>query len=427
MDNLPDVAPQPYRMHNQIQRYAWGTSDEDAYIAELLGIEPEPGLPYAELWMGAHPKAPSAVEVSEGETISLDAWIAAHPYEILGEQVTERFGKLPFLFKVLSAGQSLSIQAHPTKAQAEALHEQDPEHYPDDNHKPEIAVALDRLTALLGFKPLRELVAALEDYPEMATFVGAAVTDGLKDAAANGERIADEAARRLTRQLFTNLIERATDDPDALAESVDVLARRLAASFDTLSEVETRFLELRQRYGSRDVGLFAMLLFNLVHLEAGEAIYTKAGVPHAYLGGNIVECMANSDNVVRVGLTPKYKDAVTLLRIVDTTPQEPEILEGATDVGAHGTTTIAYKTAAEEFEVRRWELAPGAVHRVETSSRPAVLLLTEGDAELVWETGEMRLSRGDSAFVPACLPRYTVRTGNGARLVWSGLPDLGSL
>ncbi|MGC9347168.1 MAG: mannose-6-phosphate isomerase, class I, partial [Anaerolineae bacterium] len=424
MEQLPDVAPRPYRMHNQIQHYAWGTTDEDAFISDLLGMEPEPGVPYAELWMGAHPKAPSAIEADGGETVPLDAWIAAHPHELLGQEVAERFGQLPFLFKVLSAGQSLSIQAHPTKAQAEALHEKDLEHYPDDNHKPEIAVTLDHLTALMGFKPLEELAAVLEDYPEMATFVGTAVADRVRDGvSANGEALADEAARRLTRELFTTLIERATDDPGALAEAVDALARRLAASLDALGEVEARFLELRQRYGSRDVGLFAMLLFNLVHLEAGEAIYTKAGVPHAYLGGNIVECMANSDNVVRVGLTPKYKDAETLLKIVDTTPQEPEVLEGAWDVKARGITAVVYKTPADEFEIRRWELAPGAEHTVNTSSRPAVLLLTEGEVEIVWETGRMRLSRGETAFIPACLPMYTVRTIDGARIVWSGVPD----
>ena len=141
MNQVPEVAPRPYRMHNQIQHYAWGTRDQDAYIAHLLGNEPEEGVPYAELWMGAHPKAPSTIELEDGRTVALNMWIKAHPNAILGREVAERYGKLPFLFKVLSAGQSLSIQAHPTKAQAEKLHARDPEHYPDNNHKPEIAVA----------------------------------------------------------------------------------------------------------------------------------------------------------------------------------------------------------------------------------------------------------------------------------------------
>jgi mannose-6-phosphate isomerase len=410
-------------MHNQIQNYAWGTREENAFIADLLGVEPAPGEPYAELWMGAHPKAPSIIELEGDQTVPLDAWIDKYPEEILGEAVTEHFGKLPFLFKVLSAGQSLSIQAHPTKAQAEILHKRDPEHYPDDNHKPEIAVTLDRLTALLGFKPLDELTTTLATYPELAAFVGRDIVERLANVVpADKTPDADQAAATLTRELFAALIERAMDDPDALAEAVNALARRLAADFDTLDEVEVLFLELRRRYGSRDVGLFALLLFNLIHLQAGEAIYTEAGVPHAYLGGNIVECMANSDNVVRVGLTPKYRDAETLLKIVDTTPQEPDILDGQSDPIAEGVTTVVYKTPAEEFEIRRWEMAAGSTHSVETDNRPAVLLMTDGEAEISWNSEGMRLSRGETVFIPACLPAYTLSAIDNARIIWSGVP-----
>src|SRR6516162_10200615 len=171
------VRARPYLMHNQVQNYEWGTHDDEAYIAALLGITPEPGKPYAELWMGAHPKAPSSVLVDRKQ-IPLDQWIAAHPQELLGATVAARFGKrLPFLFKVLAAGEALSIQAHPNKVQAKVLRENDPEHYPDDNHKPEIAIAIDALTALMGIKPFDELANSLWRYPEIAGFVGTELSD----------------------------------------------------------------------------------------------------------------------------------------------------------------------------------------------------------------------------------------------------------
>ena len=143
MSELTQITARPYRLHNQIQHYAWGTRDNDAFIPHLLQFDPEPGVPYAELWIGTHPKAPSQVELPDGSMMLLHDWIAQEPRAALGKAVHARFGGLPFLFKVLSAAQSLSIQAHPNKAQAETLHEQDPAHYPDDNHKPEIAIALD--------------------------------------------------------------------------------------------------------------------------------------------------------------------------------------------------------------------------------------------------------------------------------------------
>ncbi|HEY3342559.1 MAG TPA: mannose-6-phosphate isomerase, class I, partial [Anaerolineae bacterium] len=147
------ISARPYLMHNQVQHYEWGTHDGDAYIPQLLGITPQAGQPYAELWMGAHPKAPSTVVV-DGHDIPLDQWIAAHAQELLGHAVAARFDNgLPFLLKVLAAGEALSIQAHPNKAQARLLRASDPAHYPDDNHKPEIAIAIDSLTAVMGIKP----------------------------------------------------------------------------------------------------------------------------------------------------------------------------------------------------------------------------------------------------------------------------------
>jgi mannose-6-phosphate isomerase len=415
------IVPRPYALRNQIQPYAWGTRGEDAFIPQLLGRSPEPDTPYAELWMGTHPKAPSQVLVDAGAPVLLDRWIASDPEAALGVSVAASFGGLPFLFKVLSAGQSLSIQAHPNKHQAERLHARDPEHYPDDNHKPEIAVALDHLTALMGFRPYAELRAVLARYPEIAQFAGDRAAVLLPGDAP------DEAARTAAvRALFEALIRRSIDEPEALARAVDGMADRLDGAPGEPDERTQRFFALRDRYGSRDIGLFALYLFNLVHLDAGEGMFTQAGVPHAYLEGNIIECMANSDNVVRVGLTPKFRDAEALLEIVDPTPSEPQILTGMRDPAAiplaGEVRAETYTTPAPEFEVRRVTLRAGAVVDLPTGGRPAVLLVTEGAVTLAWPGGVEPAARGSSYFLPACMPTVFVRAGEVAEVFVAGVP-----
>jgi mannose-6-phosphate isomerase len=371
--------------------------------------------------MGAPPKAPSAVVLADGTPVPLDRWIAADPEAALGPSVAETYGGLPFLFKVLSAGQSLSIQAHPDQAQAERLHARDPEHYPDANHKPEVAVALDRLTALRGFRPYAELRATLARYPEIAQFAGDRAAVLLP-----GDAAGPEAQRAAVRALFEAVIRRAIDEPAALAAAVDSMAHRFQHAAVDLDERAERFLTLRARYGSRDVGLFALYLFNLVHLEAGQGIFTEAGVPHAYLGGNIIECMANSDNVVRVGLTPKFRDAEALLEIVDPTPGPPQILTGEPDPSvvtrAGAAETVVYRTPAPEFVVRRLTLDPGAAVELPTGRRPAILLVTQGPVTLAWPAGSEAAPRGRAVLLPACLPAVTLRAAQPAELFVAAVP-----
>jgi mannose-6-phosphate isomerase len=393
------VEPRPYRLENQIQHYAWGTHDGEAYIAHLLGIEPEPGLPYAELWMGAHPSAPSRVRVGR-RTVSLRRLIEQHPLEVLGAEVNEAFGStLPFLFKVLSAAESLSIQAHPNAAQATALHARDPEHYPDPNHKPELAVALSSLTALMGLRSYDRILASLDRYPELVRFLGEEVCARLwQNGAAR-----PEVQRRLVRELFAALVSGSIERAPALEAQLDALARRLSDTKGELEEEESLFLQLRREYAGADAGLFALFLLNLVHLEAGQGVYIGPGVPHAYMEGNIVECMANSDNVVRVGLTQKYRDAETLIEILDDRLGPVPILEAPAEVGA-----MVYRTPAREFQVSRWQLAAGEEKRAALQERPEILLVLKGEVRVGWADGEDTFRQGESMLLPACLPGVTV-------------------
>lgn len=401
---MPPAKPRPYVLRGQIQNYAWGTRDEAAFIPKLLGFTPEPGLPYAELWIGAHPKAPAFV-VIDGESVPLDRWIAEYPVEILGESVAERFSNaLPFLFKVLSAGESLSIQSHPNKTQAAALHARDPEHYRDDNHKPEVAIALDALTALVGLKSPDAFAETLTRYSEITGFIGKDACEAPLD----------------VETLFSTLIQRSVTHKAELLKAIEALTARLTTAGTGLTEAETLFLSLRQRYPGADVGLFALFLLNIVHLEKGQGIFTGPGIPHAYLKGNIIECMANSDNVVRVGLTPKFKDAPTLLEILDYEPKPVEILGGAA-VAAD----VVYKTPAPEFQVTKWQLEPGTAREEAPGNRIEVLFVTQGQLDIAWDGGSntQAFAQGQAVLIPACLTGFSVQARTSAEVFKVEVPE----
>lgn len=387
----------PYRLDNAIQPYPWGERGPQAFIPRLLGISAAPEQPYAELWMGTHPNAPSHVRLGD-ERISLAALIAADPVAILGERVAQRFdNRLPFLFKVLSAAEPLSIQAHPNKAQAERLHARNPQHYPDANHKPEVAIALDHLTVLAGIKAADELTATLAAYPEIAIFIG--------------------ESGATPRDTFAALIHRAMEAPQALSQAIEQLAARLRQATSPRTEIESLFLTLHRVYGDADVGLLCLFLLNLIHLEAGQGLYLPAGVPHAYLRGNLIECMANSDNVVRVGLTPKFKDAEALLEILAPEVGLPPLLS------PEPAPEMRYLTPAQEFVVQRLNLAAEVPLEMPPCASVSLYLLTEGRIRVEWREGVESYQRGESFLVPACLPSWQLTPLEQTTLFKASVPE----
>lgn len=264
--------------------------------------------------MGSHPSNPSR-DVDSGRSL-LDLF--ADNRVLLSQSVSAKYGgRLPFLFKVLSIDKALSIQAHPNKKLAEQLHARDPKNYPDDNHKPEMAIAITPFEGLCGFRPLAEVAHFLDAVPPLRRLVG---EDGAARfvEAARDDGAADEAKKAL-KEAFGGLMASSADD---VAREVPELVR-LAASQgggfagggvvsttgQVLAELVTR---LHGQFG-HDVGLAVIFFLNYVWLQPGEALFLIADDIHAYLSGDIVECMAASDNVVRAGLTPKFKDVVTLV------------------------------------------------------------------------------------------------------------------
>ncbi|MBD0738419.1 mannose-6-phosphate isomerase, class I [Streptomyces sp. CBMA29] len=388
------------RLTNTIRPYAWGSTTA---IPELLGTPPT-GEPQAELWMGAHPGAPSRIDRGEGP-VALDTVIAADPRAELGDTTVKRFGpRLPFLLKVLAAGAPLSVQVHPDLAQAKAGFADEEargiptgapdRNYKDANHKPEMLVALSAFDGLCGFRRPADAADLIDGLgvPALAPYA-----DILR---AHPE---DKALREVLAAVLTA-------EPEAMAETVTAAAEAAARLSTTDTPYAADYAAYAQAAHSfpGDRGVIAAMLLNYVRLQPGEALYLGAGVPHAYLDGLGVEIMANSDNVLRCGLTPKHIDVPELLRIVRFEAGDPGVLrpEAAPD-GEE-----LYTAPIDEFRLSRHVLASGAQARTLDSGTPQILLCTAGRAELRDGDGTtLTLAPGESAYVPAS--ESTTLTGEG--------------
>ncbi|MBU0712883.1 mannose-6-phosphate isomerase, class I [bacterium] len=397
---MHDILKKPFRLYNTIQHYKWGSTLPDAFIPQLLGIDGEKNTNYAELWIGSHPNAPSKIKI-EDDLVSLNDLIHRFPDLILGKYVADRFNnKLPFLFKVLSAAEALSIQAHPSKGQAELLHKTDPQHYPDTNHKPEIAIALDSLTALAGFATYYQCHKTVLRYPEITGFLG---RDALSDLFPLRKLSRKQQSEKL-RQMYQTFIHLTQTKPGLYQRSVNALAKRLRSQQIRRSSRENLFLDTLKKYGSSDVGLFSLFLLRMIRLKAGEAIAITPGIPHAYVQGNIIECMANSDNVVRAGLTKKFQDTRTLMTILDYTPNPVQIIKPIQSENEYN-----YPVFTSEFKISRLELASGS-QILNTTNQLEIFLIINGFGILSWDYNENKekISKGQSYIVPGILDNYTI-------------------
>jgi len=410
MSDLTDYCHGPgvLRLHCGVQHYAWGSTD---FIPDLIGESNAAGEPYAELWLGAHPDRPSEVELGSG-TVGLDRLVAACPGRLLGEAAARRYGELPYLFKVLSAAVPLSIQAHPTREQAEEGYAREEasgiplsaphRSYKDTNHKPEALVAVTEFFALRGFRPLAEIASLPGEVPEFEPLFAefeptpAGLQALYRRLMTAGQGVVDAALAPLVERLRRE----APSDPGH-------------RGYWTL-EADRQF----SRQGHHDRGLFSVWLLNLMRLAPGEGIYLPAGNLHAYLRGTGMELMANSNNVLRGGLTPKHVDVDELLDVVTFEGGEEQVICGERD----GAETI-YRTPAEEFELRRIDLPSGGEWQGGRAHGADILIVTAADADLTVESGGrlLGLARGESLFAPAGVP-YSLRTGAPATVFRATVP-----
>ena len=380
------------KMHNGVQNYAWGSKDA---LTKLYGIKDPQGRPMAELWMGAHPKSSSQVENIRGEMISLRDQITASPDQQLGKKVSERFGELPFLFKVLCADQPLSIQVHPSKSAAEIGYAKEnaagipldaaERNYKDPNHKPELVYALTPFKAMNGFRELREMVSLLQPvagaHPLIASFLTSPDVDHL-------------------RRLFAGLLSLEGEDKSrALDVLKSVLNDQHGEPWDTIRSI--------QEFYPDDSGLFSPLLLNVITLQPGEGMFLYAETPHAYLNGVSLEVMANSDNVLRAGLTPKYIDIPELLaNLKFTAKPAAELLTKPVIKGAE----LNFPIPVEDFAFSIHTL--GAESQTLTQDSAAIVFCIEGQSVLVKNEQTIVLNPGESCFLSAAQSPVTV-SGNG--------------
>lgn len=386
-------------LSNTIQPYAWGSTRA---LAELRGV-PFPTAPEAELWMGAHPLAPSRL-LPAGQT--LDHAIEAAPVEYLGPEVQHDFGpRLPFLLKVLAAGTPLSLQAHPSIAQARQGFAADEaagipldapnRNYKDQNHKPELLCALGEFWALCGFREVARTLELLDELgvPALSPYRALLASEPNESGLKNAFSSLMQAPVALARELAL-----------ATAAACGARVQRGRAHFaDELGWVA----RLGELYPG-DIGVVSALLLNLVRLADGEAVYLPAGNLHAYLGGTGVELMASSDNVLRGGLTPKHVNVPELLRVLDFRPLRVEPIRPLANAGER-----VYPTPAREFRLSCFEPAEGSASLDVAVHGPEIWLVTHGAFELTSASSPpLGLTPARSAFVSAATGTLTLR-GHG--------------
>jgi mannose-6-phosphate isomerase len=381
-----------HRLRNPVQHYSWGSRTA---IPELLGKPSPAAEPWAELWMGAHPVAPSEVEGPDGRE-PLDVFIARNPEAVLGAEVAARFaGRLPFLFKVLAAAEPLSIQAHPGPSQAREGFEREnraglaldaPQRcYRDANHKPELICALTPFHALNRFREPGEIADRI-----------AALGEPVLEAPAAALR--DRADRDGLAAFFETVW---TLSEPARARAI-ASAVRWAGRGGGADRAAHWVSALAGRYPS-DIGVLAPLLLNVVELAPGEAMFLGPGELHAYLEGVGIEIMANSDNVLRGGLTRKHVDVRELLRTLAFRAGPIERLRAR----AVGSGESCYDTPAEEFALGVVEVRPDRAWTAARGHGIEILLCTAGSGRIAG-AGVHAVARGDCFVVPAAAPAYVV-------------------
>ncbi|KAI9020713.1 phosphomannose isomerase type I [Phycomyces nitens] len=373
-DMTVSTHPTIYRLQCKTQCYDWGKLGDVSKVAkfaESSGTAIDPSLPYAELWMGTHPNAPSIAMNDDQET--LREIIRENP-DLSTQAVYDQYeGDLPFLFKILSIRKALSIQAHPDKILGARLFRDFPEHYKDPNHKPEMAIALTPFEALCGFRPLSEIGSHLEMYPEFAAIVGPDATDSFLSIMDSEDIDQKKAA---LKEVFSALMK---SPQDRVKELLAEMVERLEGA-EERDELDNLILRLDQQYPGGDVGVFAVLLLNYIKMEPGQAIFLGANEPHAYLSGDCVECMAASDNVVRSGLTPKFKHVDVLVDMLTYRYGSAESQKMVpVKFSDH---SLLYDPPIEEFSVVLSSQNPGDVEREEAIKGPSILLVTRGSGEL---------------------------------------------
>lgn len=392
-------------MYGKVQHYSWGGHE---FIPALLDITNDENKPYAEYWMGVHPLG--LAEIGEDHQL-LNTLINENKEEVLGEYVSKRYSNLPYLLKILDVKDMLSIQVHPSKKQAEedfanenaagiAIDAPD-RNYKDDNHKPELSSALSDFWLLHGFKPKEKLVSILTNVDELASLLPVFEDEGYEGLYKHIMEMPQEEVNDMLQPLMDRVLP-LYNEGKITRYKEDFWAARAGLTFNEADNI--------------DRGIFSIYVFNLVNVRKGDAIFQDAGVPHAYLEGKVVEIMANSDNVLRGGLTQKHIDIDELMKHVKTEATVPDILHGEKESRCE----TVFKTPAKEFELSYLTLDKDESFSVH-SRTGEIFIVTEGNVRFSVAEDKLRLASGESAFVVAG-QQVNMRAGAKAVIYRASVP-----
>jgi len=405
--------------------YEWGKVGQDSAAARFASTTPSSDFsiqqdkPYAELWMGTHPSNPSK-DLSTGRTL-LD--LVQDNQALMTPAIAKRYEqKLPFLFKVLSINKALSIQAHPNKKLAEQLHAKDPKHYPDDNHKPEMTIAITPFDGLCGFRPLNEIAHFLQHVPTLRSLVGEENASNFEKTVKGQETTTDSSKtqenKRALQKAFKGLMESSSADIEKAAPQLIKQAESEGARFageggpaNDGKELADLMIRLNGQFPN-DIGLFVTFFLNYVKLTVGEAMFLKADDIHAYLSGDIIECMASSDNVVRAGFTPKFKDVDNLTEMLTYNyapiseqkmePVDYALVKLNTTAYSSNSSSILYDPPIEEFSVVKTDLnASGGKATFAPIDGPSIIICTKGAGKISVGPKSEEIKEGYVYFVGA--------------------------
>ena len=380
-----------FKLEGRIQHYAWGGYN---YLPDLLQVPNPTKIPFAEYWMGAHIKAPSMITISDDQKTPLNELVAADPDGMLGEAVVKVFGRLPYLFKILDVKDMLSIQVHPTKQDAIKCYEEEnsrgiplddaKRNYKDDNHKPELMYALSDFWLLHGFKTPEKMHKVLADQPELGFLQSIFQKNGYDGLYRYVMELDQEEVNKILQPLLDRIIP-LYEKGMLKKDDEGFWAARAAITFNEPGKI--------------DRGIFSIYIFNLVNLKPGEAIFQDAGLPHAYLEGQNVEIMANSDNVLRGGLTPKHIDVPELLKHVKCEALVPAVILG---IPSGNLGEQVFLTPAEDFELRVIRLNSGELTQLKVSTTDIFIVhagavkVTDGTNKLGRDAGDCFIAISDA-------------------------------
>ncbi|NVN82650.1 MULTISPECIES: mannose-6-phosphate isomerase, class I [unclassified Vibrio] len=379
-----------FKLKNRIQNYAWGSKTS---MADLFGFDNVDDQPQAELWMGAHPNGCSELEPL-GELLS--DYISKNAHEVLGRHTAQRYGQLPFLFKVLAAHTPLSIQVHPNKANSERGFELETKkgveldasnrNYKDPNHKPELVYAITKYKAMNGFRPIRHIISLFDEValPSLEFELEALKTEPSKDG--------------LKRFFTTLMVLSGAEKLAILNEFKEVFER---SNMSVMLQQAIGYSQSFVEYYSDDIGILAPLILNIVELEPGEAMFLHAETPHAYVKGTALEIMASSDNVLRAGLTPKHIDVDEL---VSNTSFESIPLEQLklTPISAEG--RLRFPVPVDDFAFDVLNVG-NPVRELHTRSAE-ILFCIEGEVKICSRDVNLSMKAGESVFIPCSVSSY---------------------